>query len=202
MAETNHRTDEYGGSYKNRMRFAVEACKRVRAAVPDDFIVVFRLSLLDLVAGGSTWEEVVELAHELERNGATIINSGIGWHEARVPTIATSVPRGGFAWVTGKLRADAELTIPVCATNRINTPEIADDIIARGDADLVSMARPLLADENFVNKVRGCVSPLRVPVVAWVAFFSPPCGGVVAAVVANAAAASAAAVVAAAARCR
>ncbi len=149
-AATNHRTDEYGGSAQNRMRLPIEIVEQCRAAVGDDFLIVYRLSLLDLVPGGQRWDEVVELAQSLEGAGASILNTGIGWHEARVPTIVTSVPRAAFAWATGKLRP--EVGIPVVASNRINTPEVAEGIIAGGQADLVSMARPLLADPDFVNK--------------------------------------------------
>jgi 2,4-dienoyl-CoA reductase-like NADH-dependent reductase (Old Yellow Enzyme family) len=147
---TNQRTDQWGGSWKNRMRFPVEIVRRVREAVGKDFIIIYRLSMLDLVPDGSSWEETVELARAVEAAGATIINTGIGWHEARVPTIATSVPRAAFAWVTGKLKG--AVTIPLCTTNRINTPEVAEALLAGGGADLVSMARPLLADPELVNK--------------------------------------------------
>ncbi|HWP19400.1 MAG TPA: NADPH-dependent 2,4-dienoyl-CoA reductase [Burkholderiaceae bacterium] len=147
---TNLRDDEWGGPYENRMRFAVEIVQRTREAVGRDFILIFRLSMLDLVPGGSTWDEVVTLARAVERAGATIINTGIGWHEARVPTIATSVPRAAFAWLTRKMKG--EVAIPLVATNRINTPDVAEAILARGDADMVSMARPLLADAQFVRK--------------------------------------------------
>jgi 2,4-dienoyl-CoA reductase (NADPH2) len=147
---TNRRTDEWGGSYENRMRLPVEIVQRTREAVGRDFIIVYRLSMLDLVPGGSTWDEVVQLAKAIERAGATIINTGIGWHEARIPTIATSVPRAAFAWVTKKLKG--EVSIPLCTTNRINAPEVAERVLADGSADMVSMARPLLADAEFVNK--------------------------------------------------
>jgi 2,4-dienoyl-CoA reductase (NADPH2) len=146
----NKRTDEWGGSPGNRRRFAVEIVRQVREAVGPDFIVIYRMSLLDLVEGGQTWDEVVALAHEVEAAGATIINTGIGWHEARVPTIVTSVPRAAFSWVTGKLRP--EVSIPVIASNRINMPEIAEQILANGDADMVSLARPFLADSDWVKK--------------------------------------------------
>jgi 2,4-dienoyl-CoA reductase (NADPH2) len=149
-ARTNRRTDRWGGSYENRMRFPLEVVKAVRAAVGPEFIVIFRLSMLDLVPEGSTWDEVVQLAKAIEAAGATIINTGIGWHEARVPTIATSVPRGAYAWVTQKLKG--EVRIPLITTNRINTPEVAEEILATGCADMVSMARPLLADPDFVTK--------------------------------------------------
>ena len=147
---TNRRTDGWGGSYENRMRLPVEIVSRLREAVGRDFIIVFRLSLLDLVPDGSTWEEVVRLALALEAAGVTILNTGIGWHEARVPTIATSVPRAAFTWVTRKLKGVVK--IPVCTTNRINSPEVAEQVLADGCADMVSMARPLLADSQFVAK--------------------------------------------------
>ncbi len=147
---TNHRTDEWGGSYENRMKFPVEIVRRTRAKVGKNFIIIYRLSMLDLVEGGSTWEEVVQLAKAIEKAGATIINTGIGWHEARVPTIATSVPRGAFSWVTKRLMG--EVSIPLITTNRINMPEVGEQIIADRHADMVSMARPFLADANFVKK--------------------------------------------------
>ncbi|HEU4950994.1 MAG TPA: NADPH-dependent 2,4-dienoyl-CoA reductase [Holophagaceae bacterium] len=149
-ARTNRRTDEWGGSYANRMRFPLEIMKAVRDAVGPDFILIFRLSMLDLVPDGSSWEEVVELAKALEAAGVTILNTGIGWHEARVPTIATMVPRGAFTWVTRRLKG--EVSIPLVTTNRINAPDVAEAILAAGDADMVSMARPLLADPDFVAK--------------------------------------------------
>jgi 2,4-dienoyl-CoA reductase (NADPH2) len=149
-AQANRRTDEWGGSYANRMRLPVEIVSRIREKVGRDFIVIYRLSMLDLVPGGSTWDEVVLLAKAVERAGATIINTGIGWHEARVPTIATSVPRAAFAWVTKKLKG--EVSIPLCTTNRINDPAVAEAVLADGCADMVSMARPLLADPEFVKK--------------------------------------------------
>lgn len=149
-ARTNHRRDEWGGSYENRIRFPLEILRRTREAVGPDFIIIYRLSMLDLVEGGSTWEEVVHLAKAIEAAGATLINTGIGWHEARVPTIATKVPRAAFTWVTERLRG--EVRIPLITTNRINTPEVAEAILAGGQADMVSMARPLLADPEFVNK--------------------------------------------------
>ncbi|KTB58114.1 2,4-dienoyl-CoA reductase [Pseudomonas viridiflava ICMP 13104] len=149
-AHTNHRTDRWGGSYENRMRLAVEIVTRVRAAVGADFIIIFRLSMLDLVEGGSSWEEIVQLAKAVEQAGATLINTGIGWHEARIPTIATKVPRAAFSKVTAKLRGSVR--IPLITTNRINTPEVAERILSEGDADMVSMARPFLADPEFVNK--------------------------------------------------
>ena len=150
VAHTNHRTDRWGGSYENRMRLPVEVVRRVRAAVGPDFIVIFRLSMIDLVPNGSTHDEVVELARAVEAAGATIINTGIGWHEARVPTIATSVPRRAFAWVTQKLRG--KVGIPVITSNRINTPEVGEQVLADGCADMISMARPFLADPDFVAK--------------------------------------------------
>ena len=146
----NKRTDEWGGSWANRMRLPVEIVTRMREAVGPDFIIIYRLSILDLIPNGQTWDEVVQLAKAIEKAGATIINSGIGWHEARIPTIATSVPRGAFAWVTEKLKK--EVSIPVCTTNRINDPEVAERILASGQADMISMARPLLADPDFVRK--------------------------------------------------
>lgn len=147
---TNKRRDEWGGPYENRMRLPVEIVSRVREAVGRDFIIIYRLSMLDLIPDGSTWDEVVMLAKGVERAGATIINTGIGWHEARVPTIATSVPRGAFAWVTKKMMG--EVGIPLVTTNRINTPDVAEQLLADGYADMISMARPLLADPEFVNK--------------------------------------------------
>ncbi|MYW64382.1 FAD-dependent oxidoreductase [Streptomyces sp. SID8379] len=150
VAATNQRTDRWGGSYENRMRFPVEIVKRVRERVGDDFILIYRLSMLDLVPGGSTHEEVVQLAKEIEAAGATIINTGIGWHEARIPTIATSVPRGAYTWVTKKLMG--AVSVPLVTTNRINTPELAEELLADGAADMVSLARPMLADPDFVNK--------------------------------------------------
>ncbi len=149
-ARTNHRTDKWGGSYDERMRFPVEIVRRVRERVGANFIIIYRLSMLDLIEGGSTLAEVKELAQAVERAGATIINTGIGWHEARIPTIATSVPRGGFSWVTRELMGS--VSIPLITTNRINTPEVAERILAEGDADMVSMARPFLADPFFVAK--------------------------------------------------
>ena len=149
-AHTNRRTDDWGGSYANRMRLPIEVVARTRAAVGADFIIIYRLSMLDLVPDGSDWSEIVQLAKALERAGVTILNTGIGWHEARIPTIATSVPRAAFAWITRKMKG--EVDIPLCATNRINTPEVAERIIAEGSADMVSMARPLLADADFVAK--------------------------------------------------
>ncbi|MEW5352231.1 MULTISPECIES: NADPH-dependent 2,4-dienoyl-CoA reductase [unclassified Streptomyces] len=149
-ARTNHRTDRWGGSFENRTRFPLEILRRVREAVGEDFIVVYRLSMLDLVPGGSTLEEVVELARAVEAAGATLINTGIGWHEARIPTIATSVPRGAYTWVTKKLMG--AVSVPLVTTNRINTPDVAERLLADGCADMVSMARPMLADPDFVGK--------------------------------------------------
>ena len=146
----NKRTDDWGGTPEKRRRFAVEIVKATRKAVGRDFIIVYRMSLLDLVEGGQSWDDVIALAKEIQDAGATIINTGIGWHEARVPTIVTSVPRAAFSWVTGKLRP--EVSIPVVASNRINMPETAEEILARGDADMVSMARPFLADADWVVK--------------------------------------------------
>ena len=149
---TNHRDDEWGGSFENRSRIAVEIVNAVRQKVGTDFIIIFRLSMLDLVEGGSNWDEVVALAKLIEQSGATLINTGIGWHEARVPTIGTMVPRGAFSWITERMKG--EVNVPLIATNRINTPEIAENILATGQADMVSMARPFLADENFVRKAQ------------------------------------------------
>jgi 2,4-dienoyl-CoA reductase (NADPH2) len=146
----NKRTDEWGGDYANRMRLPVEVVRRVREAVGADFILIYRISLIDLVPDGSTWDEVVLLAKAVEAAGATLLNTGIGWHEARVPTIATSVPRAAFAWLTARLRP--EVSIPVITSNRINTPGVAEGILADGQADMVSMARPFLADPDFVAK--------------------------------------------------
>ncbi|MCX6547426.1 MAG: NADPH-dependent 2,4-dienoyl-CoA reductase, partial [Acidobacteria bacterium] len=149
-ARTNRRTDAWGGPYEQRMRFPVEVVQAVRAAVGPDFIVIFRLSMLDLVPEGSSWEEVVLLAKAVEAAGATILNTGIGWHEARVPTIGAMVPRGAYAWVTERLKG--EVGIPLIATNRINTPEVGEQLIADGFCNMVSMARPFLADAEFVRK--------------------------------------------------
>jgi 2,4-dienoyl-CoA reductase (NADPH2) len=147
---TNQRTDEWGGSYENRIRLPIEVVRRVREAVGEHFIIIYRLSMLDLVEDGSTWEEIVQLGKEIEKVGATLINTGIGWHEARVPTIATSVPRATFAQVTERMKQ--ELSVPLITTNRINSPEVGEAIIAGGQADIVSMARPMLADADFVKK--------------------------------------------------
>ena len=150
VKHTNKREDRWGGAYENRMRLPIEIVRRARAAVGEDFILIYRLSMIDLVPDGSTFDEVVQLAKEIEKAGATIINTGIGWHEARIPTIATSVPRAAFAWVTKKLMG--HVSIPVITSNRINTPQVAEDILAEGCADMVSMARPFLADPAFVEK--------------------------------------------------
>jgi 2,4-dienoyl-CoA reductase (NADPH2) len=150
VTHTNHRTDEWGGDYAQRMRFPIEIVRRTREAVGKDFVIIFRLSMIDLIPAGSTWPEVVLLAKALEEAGVDMLNSGIGWHEARVPTIATLVPRGAFTWVTRKLMG--QVSIPIVTSNRINTPERGEAILANGDADMVSMARPLLADADFVNK--------------------------------------------------
>jgi len=151
-ARTNQRDDEWGGSYENRIRFPLEIVRRVREAVGVNFIIIYRLSMLDLVEGGSTLDEVIQLARAIEAAGATIINTGIGWHEARIPTIATKVPRAAFAWVTQNLMG--KVNIPLVATNRINTPEVAEQVLADGQADMISMARPFLADSQFVKKAR------------------------------------------------
>ena len=150
VPHTNHREDRWGGSLENRMRFGLEVIRAVRARVGADFIIIFRLSMLDLVEGGSTWDEVVAMAKEVEKAGANIINTGIGWHEARIPTIYTAVPRGAYTGVTRRMKG--QVKIPLITTNRINDPQTAEDILARGDADMVSMARPFLADPDFVNK--------------------------------------------------
>ncbi len=155
---TNQRGDEWGGSYQNRIRFALEIVKSIREKVGNEFIIIFRLSMLDLVEQGSTFDEVVELAKALEQAGVTLINTGIGWHEARIPTIATQVPRAAFTWVTEKVKP--HLSIPVITCNRINTPEVAENILSQGHADMVSMARPFLADPDFVNKAAAQKSKL------------------------------------------
>lgn len=155
VTHTNQRDDAWGGAYENRMRLAVEIVRRVREAVGPDFILIYRLSMLDLIPDGSSWAEAVQLGKAVAQAGATILNTGIGWHEARIPTIATSVPRGAFAWVTKKMRAElraAGLTIPLVTSNRINMPEVGEQVLADGCADMVSLARPLLADPDFVNK--------------------------------------------------
>ncbi len=150
---TNTRKDKWGGDYENRMRFAVEIVKQIREAVGREFIIIYRLSMLDLVEGGSSWEEIVLLGKKIEKAGATIINTGIGWHEARIPTIATSVPRAAFTWVTKKMKE--ELKIPLITSNRINMPETAEKVLAEGHADMISMARPFLADPEWVNKAKA-----------------------------------------------
>ena len=150
---TNQRDDEWGGDYARRMRFAVEVVRAVRQRVGSDFIIIYRLSMLDLVENGGTFDETVQLAQAIEAAGATIINTGIGWHEARIPTIATPVPRGAFSWVTRKLKG--HVTVPLVTTNRINDPQVADDILAHGDADMVSMARPFLADAELLSKAQS-----------------------------------------------
>ncbi len=157
VTHANQRNDEWGGDYANRMRLPVEIVSRVREAVGPDFILIYRLSMLDLIPDGSSWEEVVMLARAIAKAGATIINTGIGWHEARIPTIATSVPRGAFAWVTRKMRETLRaegITVPLVTSNRINMPEVGEQILADGCADMVSLARPLLADPDFVRKAR------------------------------------------------
>ncbi len=164
VTHTNKREDRWGGSYENRMRLPVEVVRRVREAVGPEFIVIYRLSMIDLIPNGSTWEEVVQLAKAIEAAGASIINSGIGWHEARIPTIATSVPRAAFAWVTKKLMG--EVSIPVITSNRINTPEVAEEVLSEGSADMVSMARPFLADAEFVAKAAAGQAALIAPCIA------------------------------------
>ncbi len=150
VSKTNKRSDKWGGSYENRIQFPIEIVRRTREKAGPNFIIIYRLSMLDLVNDGSSWEEVELLAKKIEEAGATIINTGIGWHEARVPTIATMVPRGGFSWVTQRLMG--KVNIPLITTNRINMPEVAEDILSKGHADMVSMARPFLADSDFVIK--------------------------------------------------
>ncbi|NMW26201.1 NADPH-dependent 2,4-dienoyl-CoA reductase, partial [Rhodanobacter denitrificans] len=152
-ARTNQRSDAWGGDAVRRMRFPIEVVRRTREAVGRDFIIIYRLSMLDLVEGGQDWGEIATLARAIEAAGASIINTGIGWHEARIPTIVTSVPRAGFAWVTQKLKG--EVAIPLVATNRINMPDVAERILAGGEADMVSMARPLLADPAWANKAKA-----------------------------------------------
>jgi 2,4-dienoyl-CoA reductase (NADPH2) len=150
VSKTNNRTDGWGGSFENRIRFPVEIVRQTREKIGPDFIIIYRLSMLDLVKNGSSWEEVVRLAEKIEQAGATIINTGVGWHEARVPTIATAVPRAAFTWVTARLKG--LVSVPLVTSNRINTPEVAEEVLARGDADMISMARPFLADPDFVKK--------------------------------------------------
>ncbi len=164
VRHTNKRTDRWGGSYENRMRLPLEIVRRARAAVGPDFILIYRLSMIDLVPDGSTFDEVIQLAQAVEREGATIINTGIGWHEARIPTIATSVPRAAFAWVTQKLMG--KVGIPVITSNRINTPDVAENVLASGAADMVSMARPFLADPNFVAKAAAGKPETIAPCIA------------------------------------
>ena len=164
VTHTNKREDRWGGTYENRMRLPVEVVRRVREAVGTDFIVIYRLSMIDLIPNGSTWDEVVTLARAIEAAGATILNTGIGWHEARIPTIATSVPRRAFTWVTKKLMG--EVGIPVITSNRINTPQVGEDVLADGCADMVSMARPFLADPDFVAKAQAGRAELIAPCIA------------------------------------
>ena len=164
VTHTNKRTDSWGGAYRNRIRFPVEIVKQVREAAGENFIIMFRLSMIDLIPNGSTWDEVLLLAKELEKAGVSLINTGIGWHEARIPTIATSVPRRAFSWVTKKLMG--QLKIPIITSNRINTPEIAESVLAERCADMVSMARPFLADPNFMIKVYQDRSKTIVPCIA------------------------------------
>ena len=164
VTHTNKRTDRWGGSYENRMRLPIEVVRRAREAVGPDFILIYRLSMIDLVPEGSTHDEVVQLAQEVEKAGATIINTGVGWHEARIPTIATSVPRAGFAWVTKKLMG--KVGIPVITSNRINMPDVAEDVLAKGCADMVSMARPFLADPDFVRKAKDGRADTIAPCIA------------------------------------
>ncbi|MES0862246.1 NADPH-dependent 2,4-dienoyl-CoA reductase [Ruegeria sp. SCPT10] len=164
VTHTNKREDRWGGSYENRMRLPIEVVRRTREAVGTDFIIIYRLSMIDLVPNGSTHDEVVQLAQEIEKAGATIINTGIGWHEARIPTIATSVPRAAFAWVTKKLMG--KVSIPIITSNRINTPEVAEEVLATGCADMVSLARPMLADADFVNKAIAGQSAQIAPCIA------------------------------------
>ncbi|MEY8832708.1 FAD-dependent oxidoreductase [Phaeobacter italicus] len=164
VTHTNKREDRWGGSYQNRMRLPIEVVRRTREAVGTDFIIIYRLSMIDLVPNGSTYDEVVELAQEIEKAGATILNTGIGWHEARIPTIATSVPRAAFAWVTKKLMG--KVSIPVITSNRINTPEVAEEVLAEGCADMVSMARPMLADADFVAKAKAGKADQIAPCIA------------------------------------
>lgn len=164
VTHTNKRTDRWGGSYENRMRLPIEIVRRVRERVGEDFIIIYRLSMIDLVPNGSTYEEVALLAKEIEKAGATIINTGIGWHEARIPTIATSVPRAAFAWVTKKLMG--QVSIPLITSNRINTPEVAEEVLADGCADMVSLARPMLADPDFVKKAMAGKSKTIAPCIA------------------------------------
>lgn len=161
VTRTNHRTDEWGGEYINRIKFPLEIIRKTREKTGEDFLIIYRLSMLDLVEDGSTWEEVVQLAKEVQKAGASMINSGIGWHEARIPTIASMVPRKAFAWVTKKLKDEVDL--PLIAVNRINTPEVAESVLADGCADMVSMARPFLADPHLVKKtIEGRTNEINV----------------------------------------
>ena len=164
VTHTNKRTDRWGGPYENRMRLPIEIVRRCREAVGEDFIIIYRLSMIDLIPNGSTHDEVVQLAQEVEKAGATILNTGIGWHEARVPTIATSVPRRAFTWVTKKLMG--KVGIPVITSNRINMPDVAEEVLAEGCADMVSMARPFLADADFVAKAAAGKAELIAPCIA------------------------------------
>ena len=164
VRHTNKREDRWGGSYENRMRLPIEIMRRARAAAGEDFIIIYRLSMIDLVPDGSTFDEVIQLAQEIEKAGASIINTGIGWHEARIPTIATSVPRAAFSWVTKKLMG--KVGIPVITSNRINTPEVAEEVLASGAADMVSMARPFLADADFVAKAAAGRASQIAPCIA------------------------------------
>ena len=164
VAHTNRRSDRWGGTYPNRMRLPVAVVTRVRAAVGANFILIYRISLIDLVPDGSTWAEVVQLARAIEGAGASMLNTGIGWHEARIPTIATSVPRAAFSWLTARLRP--EVTIPVITSNRINTPDVAEGVLAAGQADMVSMARPFLADPDFVAKAAAGQGARIAPCIA------------------------------------
>jgi 2,4-dienoyl-CoA reductase (NADPH2) len=164
VRHTNRRTDDWGGSYANRMRLPVEVVSRIRAALGPDFLIIYRISLIDLVPDGSTWDEVVTLARAIEAAGADVLNTGIGWHEARIPTIATSVPRAAFSWLTARLRP--EVGIPVITSNRINTPQVAETLLAAGQADMVSMARPFLADPDFVAKAARGRSAEIAPCIA------------------------------------
>lgn len=164
VTHTNKRTDHWGGDYENRMRLPVDVVRRCRAAVGENFIIIYRISMIDLIPNGSNHDEVVQLAQAIERAGATILNTGIGWHEARIPTIATSVPRRAFAWVTKKLMG--KVAIPVITSNRINTPEVAEDVLAEGCADMVSMARPFLADSQFVVKAQADRADTIAPCIA------------------------------------
>jgi 2,4-dienoyl-CoA reductase (NADPH2) len=164
VEHTNQRHDAFGGSVENRQRFPIEIVRRTREALGHDFIIIYRLSMLDLVEDAQRWDEIVQLGKAIEAAGATLINTGIGWHEARVPTIVTSVPRAGFTWVTRRMKE--QVRIPLVTTNRINLPDVAEDVLARGDADMVSMARPLLADPEWVNKARTGRAALIDPCIA------------------------------------